>query len=46
LTGLTTGKRYTIVVQARNASHGVIDSSNTVIGIAVDKFVYLPSIRR
>lgn len=46
LTGLTKGKRYTIVVQARNASNAVIDSSNTVTGVPVDKFVYLPSIRR
>jgi hypothetical protein len=46
LSGLTIGKRYTIVVQARNASNGVIDTSNTVTGLAVNKFVYLPSIMR
>ncbi len=46
LSGLTIGKRYTIVVQARNASNGVLDSSNSVVGIAADKFVYLPSTMR
>ncbi len=46
LSGLTIGKRYTVVVQARNASNGVLDSSNTVVGLAVDNFVYLPLIMR
>ncbi len=46
LSGLTIGKRYTIVVQARNASNGVIDASNTVSALAVDRFVYLPTMMR
>jgi hypothetical protein len=46
LSGLTIGKRYTIVAQARNASNGVIDTSNTVSALAVDRFVYLPTIMR
>jgi hypothetical protein len=46
LTGLTNYKHYTIVVQARNASNDVLDSSNTVLAMPVDQFVYLPAIQR
>jgi hypothetical protein len=46
LTGLTNYKHYTMVVQSRNASNEVLDSSNTVLAMPVDQFVYLPAIQR
>ena len=46
LTGLTNDADYTITIQARNGSNGLIASSNTVVAFPTDELLYLPMVVR
>ncbi|MCB9006627.1 MAG: fibronectin type III domain-containing protein [Ardenticatenaceae bacterium] len=46
LTGLTNNANYTITIQARNSSNGLIASSNTVVAFPTDDLIFIPSILR
>lgn len=46
LTGLTNNAQYTITIEARNGSNGLIAASNTVIVKPTDDLVYLPFVRK
>lgn len=46
LTGLTNNANYTITIQARNSSNGLIASSNTLVIFPTDDLIFIPSILR
>jgi hypothetical protein len=46
LTGLSNYSEYTVAIEARDSSDVLIATSNTVIAIPTDIFVYLPIVSR